>query len=343
MTSPLPKQSSAHHTLLQHRLKIRQLVLLTAIAEHKSVSKAASALHITQSAATKTLRELEDSMEVSLFNRTPRGVTPTAFGQSLIAHAKTILGAVNSAADDISALKTGSAGRIVIGILRAAAPGLLPDTFVRSLADYPNISITAVAGTYEVLAPALRAGDIDFFVGYLTDSRPRQDLIQERLYLDSAAIVTRQGHPLQSTAGALTLADIADRQWILPMENTVLRRHIDAAFRAGGAEPPSGSIESHSTTLVQSLLLKSDMLAALPLEVAVQLEKFGLLAILPVAVAGAELPVGITTYANRELKPAAKTLIEILRGVAREEHSARKNSTGQSQTRQKARKQGRAR
>lgn len=333
----------ATSSVLQHRLKIRQLVLLTAIAEHKSVSKAAVALHITQSAATKTLRELEDALGVSLFNRSPRGVAPTAFGQSLIAHAKTILGEVNSAAEEITALKTGSAGRIVIGILRAAAPALLPETFVRSLAEYPNISITAVAGTYETLAPALRAGEIDFLVGYLTESRPRQDLIQERLYLDSAAIVTRHGHPLHAKGGPVTLSELADQKWILPMENTVLRRHVDAAFRAAGVEPPSGSIESHSTTLVQSLLLKSNMIAALPLEEAVQLENFGLVAILEVAVAGTELPVGITTYANRTLKPAAKTLIEILRTVARREKSLRKGAVGARPARQKPRKADRPR
>jgi DNA-binding transcriptional LysR family regulator len=322
------KGDGTTNTLLQHRLKIRQLVLLTAIAEQKSVSKAASALHITQSAATKTLRELEDALEVSLFNRTPRGVTPTAFGQSLIAHAKSILGEVNSAAEEIAALKTGSAGRIVIGILRAAAPALLPDTFVRSLAEYPDISITVVAGTYETLAPALRAGEIDFLVGYLTDSRPRQDLIQERLYLDSAAIVTRHAHPLRLHRRPLTLTDLADRQWILPMENTVLRRHVDAAFRAVGIEPPRASIESHSTTLVQSLLMKSDMLAALPYEDALQLEKFGLVAILPVAMDCPQLPVGITTFAERMPKAAAKTLMSILRDVARREKSTRRSKSG---------------
>lgn len=306
----------ATHSLLQHRLKIRHLILVKTVADQRSISKAAAVLHITQSAATKTLRELEESLGAELFKRGPRGVSPTAYGQALLRRADAILGEVHSAADEIAALKSGAAGRIVIGILRAAAPSLLPDAFLQARRQYPELAITVMEGTQEALLPSLRAGEIDFLVGYLTDARARDGLVQERLYADAAAIVARPGHPL-ARSRRLSLADLAERQWVLPGENSVLRRHVDAAFRAAGVEPPRGLIESHSTTLVQSFLQQSDLLAVLPRQVALQLERFGLAVVLPVAVPGNALPVGITSCAERPLKPAARTLIDILRRVAR--------------------------
>jgi len=306
----------ATHSLLQHRLKIRHLILVKTVADQRSISKAAAVLHITQSAATKTLRELEESLGAELFKRGPRGVSPTAYGLALLRRADAILGEVHSAADEIAALKSGAAGRIVIGILRAAAPSLLPDAFLQARRQYPELAITVVEGTHEALHPSLRAGEIDFLVGYLTDTRARDGLVQEKLYADAAAVVARPGHPL-SRSRRLSLTDLTERQWVLPAENSVLRRHVDAAFRASGAEPPRGLIESHSTTLVQSFLQQSDMLAVLPRQVALQLERFGLAVVLPVAVLGQPLPVGITSCAERPLKPAARTLIDILRRVAR--------------------------
>jgi DNA-binding transcriptional LysR family regulator len=305
----------AIRNLLQHRLRIRHLVLVKAIADHRSISKAAAALYITQSAVTKTLRELEGVLGAALFDRTSRGVTPTAFGQALLHHAEGILNAVHSASDEIAALKSGATGRIVIGILRAAAPNLLPDAFVQARQQYPDLTISVVAGTYEALSPSLRAGEIDFLLGYLSESRPRQGMLQEQLYLDEAAVVVRKGHPL-AKQHRLDLGQLAEQQWILPVESSVLRRHFNAAFRAAGYEPPRSLIESHSTTLVQSFLLKSDMVAALPLQIASQLKRFGIASILKVTMAGGGLPVGITTCADRPLKPAANRLIEVLRRVA---------------------------
>jgi DNA-binding transcriptional LysR family regulator len=307
--------------LLQHRLRIRHLVLVKAIADHRSISKAAAALYITQSAATKTLRELEEVLGVGLFDRTSRGVTPTAFGEALLHHAEGILNAVHSASDDIAALKSGAAGRIVIGILRAAAPNLLPDAFMQARERYPELTISVVAGTYDALSPSLRAGEIDFLLGYLSESRPRQGMQQERLYLEEAAVVTRKGHPLAKHR-RLELGHLAEQQWILPVENSVLRRYVNASFRAAGYEPPRSVIESHSTTLVQSFLLKSDMLAALPFQIAAQLERFGMVSILKVTIGGGGLPVGITTCADRPSKPAAHRLLELLRHVARTDAAA---------------------
>jgi DNA-binding transcriptional LysR family regulator len=331
--------SNSINLLLQHRLKIRHLVLLTAIAKDGTLLKAAESLHVTQSAATKALRELEEGLKISLFDRSPRGVTPTAFGLSLINHAKAILSQVHVAAEELTELKLGSAGRVVVGTLRAAAPSLLPRTLIQLRSKHPGIGVTIFEGTLDVLGPALRAGEIDFLVGYLPEFRPLQGLSQERLYYDAAAVVVRCGHPVLQRK-RVSLKHLINEQWILPLPDTVLRRHVDNVFRRLGCEPPNSAIESYATMLIQSLLLQSDMIAVLPYQVAVQLEKFGLLSILPIALEGASLPVGITTRANQPLTAAAKTLVDILRGVAREVGAKRDDRSEGSPVAARRRHQG---
>jgi DNA-binding transcriptional LysR family regulator len=303
--------------LLQRHLRIRHLILLTTIAQQGSLLKAASFLNITQSATTRALSELESSLTIKLFLRSSRGVTPTAFGQVLINHAEAILGEIRYTADELTELEAGSGGHIVIGVLRAAAPALLPQALVQFRAQHPRVTITVIEGTFPVLSPAVRAGEIDFIVGYLPEVGPRQGLTQERLYFDAVAIVVRRSHPiLRLKKKRLTLADLADQSWVLPLRDTVLRRRIDAEFRAADLEAPIACIESVTTSLLQSLLAQTNMVVVLPYQVAEQFKKLGLVSILPIKLSSTGLPVGITMRSDYLQKPAVKALVEIMRSVA---------------------------
>ena len=66
------------------RLKTRQLLLVVALADEGSIHRAAAALNMTQPAASKLLRELEESIGAVLFERLPRGMRPTLYGDALI-------------------------------------------------------------------------------------------------------------------------------------------------------------------------------------------------------------------------------------------------------------------
>ncbi len=73
------------------RLKLRQLQLLVAIANRRSILRASEDLHMSQPAATKLLKDLEIDFDVRLFDRTNRGVVPTHFGEALVRHGKLVL------------------------------------------------------------------------------------------------------------------------------------------------------------------------------------------------------------------------------------------------------------
>jgi DNA-binding transcriptional LysR family regulator len=105
------------------RLKTRQLLLLIALAEEGNIHRAAAALNMTQPAASKLLRELEAMLDVQLFERMPRGMRPTRYGDALIRHARAVVGSLDQAQEEVLGLKAGHLGHHHLAGCEAAAAG----------------------------------------------------------------------------------------------------------------------------------------------------------------------------------------------------------------------------
>jgi len=303
-----------HENFLLGRLKLRQLRLLTAIADEGTVLKGSQALNIAQPAATKSIKELEDALGVQLFDRSSRGVTPTDFGKVMIKHAKLILTQLRHAGEELQSLEEGLSGRVHVGTLLAASTSLLPRALARLREQRPGIAVTVAEGTIDRLMPALRTGDIDVVLGRLPEYREREGLTQEILYLDTVSIMVRENHPL-ARKDRLTLADLVDQPWVMPPTQTSLRRQIDHAFRHEGLEPPRDVIESVSILTNHALLKSTDMLAAMPHQVGIG--QAGLVA-LPVALEGANSRIGATTHANVEMSAAVRYFMGVIHEIAAE-------------------------
>src|ERR1700758_2638065 len=108
------------------RLKTRQLLLVVALAEEGNIHRAAAALSITQPAASKLLRELEETLDAPLFERLPRGMRPTLYGDALIRHARMVLGSLDQAQEELAALKAGRLGQVAVGAITSPGVRLLP-------------------------------------------------------------------------------------------------------------------------------------------------------------------------------------------------------------------------
>ena len=301
-----------HENFLLSRLKLRQLRLIAVVAQEGNILKGSQILNIAQPAATKSIKELEDALGVQLFERSSRGVTPTLFGDVVIKHAKLILTQLRHASEELQSLEAGLSGRVHVGTLLAASPTLLPRSLVLLRERRPGIAVSVVEGTIDKLMPALRTGDVDVVLGRLPDFREREGLQQEVLYDEPVAVVVREGHPLASLR-RVTLRDLADQAWVMPSPQTSLRRQLAVAFRKEGLEPPADVIESVSILTNHSLLLESDMVAAMPYQVA-SVQRG--LVILPVPLEAASSHIGATTRANVGLSAAAAYFMEVVREVA---------------------------
>lgn len=317
----------SHERMENHlvsRLKFKHLKLLVAVGEQRNIFKASQLLNIAQPAATKTIRDLENALDLQLFDRSSRGVTPTLYGEVLIKHAKLILSQVRHASEELASLKDGVSGRITVGTLLAASSMLLPRSLARLKAERSHISVNVIESTNDQLIPGLLLGDIDMIVGRLPEVKEDEGVNAEILYYEPVAVVARKSHPLTAKK-KLTLKDLCDQQWILPSAGTTLRREIDNAFHKAGLDAPHDAIESVSILTNRTLLMETDMLAAMPYQLLQTYEELGVLCQLPVKLKTEVGPVGVTTRANTDLTPAAKYLFHIFRDVASEierEHPA---------------------
>ncbi|WP_281967862.1 LysR family transcriptional regulator [Roseovarius nanhaiticus] len=297
-----------------NRLRLRQLRLLIAVDRHRSILHAARELNLSQPAATKMIKDLEADFDVLLFERTNRGVNPTAAGAALIRGGQLIFRQISTTAQELEDIAGGNAGRIVVGTLLAASARLLPEAIARVMDERPGLIIKVVEGTNEVLMPRLRAGELDLVVGRLPMLRHRSDLSQMRLMQGRIALACRRGHPLLEK-DELEFDDLRGLGWILPPSDTTLRRQIDQFFLDQGQYAPPRVVESVSFVTNRALLAGSDMICAMPAEL-IEGDPGGALAALPLPLPFGDGPVGASFRAGTSLPPAAAALLDALRAAA---------------------------
>ena len=159
------------HRHLDQRLRLHLLRAVEAIERHRSLQKASVALGVSQPALTKSLHELEDILQLRLFDRHSRGVHATeaaaVFGRS----ARRVLAELRRLDEELDVLSAPGSGVVALGALPVAAAGVLPGVLTRLKADHPAIRVRLREGRTEELVPLLASGEIDLIVGRLYRTR----------------------------------------------------------------------------------------------------------------------------------------------------------------------------
>lgn len=302
---------------LRARLKTRQLLLLIALDEHRNIHRASEALCMTQPAASKQLKDLEDMLEVRLFERLPRGMEPTLFGETMIRHARMALTSLAAAHEDIVALKKGLTGQVEVGVIMTPGMSLLPRAIARVKASAPLLRIGVQLETSKVLLDQLQRGTLDFMIGRILEEDSGAGLQYEELSGEPACAVARLGHPLLSRDD-LTLSDLATQAWILPPPGSVLRHRWEQMFRRAAIDPPANAVDTTALLVITALLQQTDSLHVMPAEVARYYASLRALAILPIELPCSMDPFGIITREGHLLSPGARALLREVQGVAKE-------------------------
>jgi DNA-binding transcriptional LysR family regulator len=303
------------HWFIRARLKTRQLLLLVALAEEGNIHRAAQVLNMTQPAASKLLKDLEDVLEVPLFERLPRGMRPTLYGESMIRHARVALASLNQAHDELSALKSGRLGQVRIGAITSPALILMPPAVAIVKQQHPNLRVALEIETSDVLMERLAQGKLDILVGRLFAQHDKSQLRYERLSGEPICACARPGHPLLGVAG-LTLRDVVGAGWIVPPAGSVLRHRFELMFQEAGLEPPINMVETAALLFVTRMLQQSDMLAVLSTDVVRYYASHGIVTMMPLAMPCHMDDFGIITRTDRLPSPAATVMMNALKATS---------------------------
>jgi DNA-binding transcriptional LysR family regulator len=298
------------------RMKIRQILLLAHIDREQSLLRAADAAGISQPAASKLLKELEDGLGVSLFDRHARGVAPTDFGEIVVRHAHSILSEIHQAQEEVAALKRGERYRVAIGSVLTPSTNLLPKAIELVEKRHPQMLISIEIDTSRPLINKLLMGQLDIVIGRVLDPENAADLRVEMLAEESHSLIGRANHPL-ARKRKLRIEDLGGYTWVVPLAESILRERLQAMFLQRGLSLPLKMIETSSLPVITRLLQNSDLLAALPEEVVRPYCDAGMLRVIPIELNVRLDAFGIITRRNHVLSKDANEALTALREIAK--------------------------
>jgi DNA-binding transcriptional LysR family regulator len=293
------------------RLRLRQIALLTALDEQGSLHKAADVMCMTQPAATKALHELETSIGVTLFDRSPKGLEATELGRCVIRYARLIQGDLSNMREELVNMINGQGGRLAVGTVMGAVPVVLTRSLRRLREIQPELSVEIVEDTSTRQLAMLDQGRLDLVIGRATVA-PQPHLYDYAVLREEPlCIVAGIDHPL-AKARTVSLQELGRQSWILYTANAPLRVLVEHEFKQAGIRIPPDVIETSSTFVTVSLLSESAMVAVMPLDIAHFFAARKMICILPTHLKSRMEPYGIVTRKNVTLSSTAKMFVNIL-------------------------------
>jgi DNA-binding transcriptional LysR family regulator len=210
---------------------LQSLRLFMVVAESGSLTKAAERSHVTLSAISKRIAELESATDCALLVRQPRGVELTPAGHGLLNHATQVLEQVNRMANEMSDFAVGVRGRVRLWANTSAVVQFLPADLKSFLGSNPGVGISLEERQSTEIVEAVGAGLAD--LGVFADNVPAP-LLERRLYRrDELVLLVPRGHRLAGI-DSIAFVDTLEEDYVgLNQGSSLLARMTEAALAAG--------------------------------------------------------------------------------------------------------------
>jgi DNA-binding transcriptional LysR family regulator len=260
-------------------LNLHLLRLFTAVARHGSFSKAAEALHLSQPAISKGVRDLEDQIGSRLLDRGgPGNVTVTEVGARLLRHAKTLFAAERAAEEELAAYRSLERGTLVIGASTTIAIYLLPAVMGEFHRKYPQIELTLHSANTRDIVDLLGEHELDVALV----EGPVQDAGLEVVgwVEDEMICIASPDHPLASSKTPITRTELS-REVFLVREPGSGTREAALEILKSGRIAPRRLMEVGSTEAIKQLVAGGAGLAIVSSASAVDQIALGKLVTLP--------------------------------------------------------------
>jgi LysR family nitrogen assimilation transcriptional regulator len=243
-------------------MDLKQLETFVHVADLGSFTRAASVLQVAQPALSRQVRALEVELHQPLFDRNGRGVTLTQAGQRLLAHGRGILQQVERAKLDLEDQRGAATGLLSVGLPPSVSRTLTAPLVEAFRQRFPRATLSMVEGLSTYTLEWLQQGRVDCAVVY--NAAPAaaialQPVLDERLYLVSA-----RGRSRGLLGQALTLADVATQDLVIPSRPHAIRMRLETALAEAGLKPQVG-LEIESVPAMLDLVQRLPLHAVLSL------------------------------------------------------------------------------
>jgi LysR family transcriptional regulator, transcriptional activator of the cysJI operon len=298
-------------------MNLHLLRIFAAVAEHRSFSRAAAALFISQPAVSKAVRQLEHQLDLPLMDRSTgrargaRGVRLTESGQALFEHARGIFALERAATEEVRARVGLKRGRLSIGASTTIAGYWLPPYIAQFARQVPGTELQIRVGNTQAVGAALIGCEIDLALveGQLNDARIvaahwRDDELQ--IIAPRDATLARRRKP--------TLEELNAQAWLLREPGSGTREVTDRVMRAQRIEPER-TIEFGSNEGIARAVAAGMGVAMLPARVVRELVRMGEVKALTVSHSAASAlvrPLYLLQLRDRPHSPLAREFCALL-------------------------------
>ena len=293
------------------RLKLRDLHILMAVARHGSMSKAGQELCVSQPAVSAVIAELEQTIGVTLVNRSVRGVELTVYGRELIERARAAFDELKLGIRNIEFLAHPTVGEVRIGCSESIAAVLSP--VIQLFSDnYPGISLHVNHSVSPSLdLQDLRDRRVDLCLARLINpSTNGHDELDVEIIVDDSMVLTAGAHSKWAGVRHVDLADLVDEPWILTPVGSRNHLILEKAFHARGLRMPQPRVTTFSVPLRAGLLASGRFITTFPGSVLSDYgRRFGLRA-LPVDIGCPAWPIAIVKLKDRTLPAVAQIFVD---------------------------------
>jgi DNA-binding transcriptional LysR family regulator len=307
------------------RLKLRDLHIFLAVAEHGSMSKAGRQLRVSQPAVSEVIAELERTIGVPLVDRSIRGVELTIYGRELIERSRAVFDELKQGIRNIEFLADPTIGELRIGCSESVSAAVLPPIIQQFSQQYPRIGLYV----NHVVSPSLELQElrdrrVDLCLARLVNSLANEhdDLDMEIVVDDEMLVVTGMQNKW-AARGKIDLAELIDEPWILTPADSRNYLILAEAFRARGLGMPRPRLTTFSVPLRAALLASGRFITTFPSSVLVLYAKRFALKALPVDLPDQPWPIAIVTLKDRTLPAVAQLFIEHIRSHTTSQNAGR--------------------
>jgi len=298
-------------------MELRDIEYFAVVAEHGNLGRAAGALGLSQPALSKSLRRLEEALQVKLVARSSKGVVLTPEGAALVARARELRLSLQSIAREIGDVSEGRVGHLRIGVGFAGVEAFLSGAFAMLLKESPRMKLTVTVSDNDLMIPALRNGELDLFVNYIGLSWLGEELVGEHLYDDEHVVCASVKHRL-ARSKTVRLDDLVGERWALPPATLPSPQRLHEKFRDAGLPAPQTAFEARSAALQLRTVVASDLLNWTSRRFVEQSPFAAAVRILPVEGVKLVRSIGVVYRREAYLPPAVTRFVMILKAQSKQ-------------------------
>ena len=295
--------------------EIRLLRYALALAQHRNFARAARSLKITQPGLSRSIQSLERAAGVQIFIRGAGAIEVTDAGEVFLEYAREVMSHSSDLSREMELMKGLDRGELQIGVGTYVGVMYVDQAVANIVREHPGVCLRLASDNWANLLPLLRRRELDLAVIDARSLAADPEYHISPLTRRMGYLAVRPAHPLLKQRNALTMSDVLHYPFvsISRIPPALLRQFVSESAAGDNPSRPGlktfPSIACESVIMMRNIVVKSDAVALLPLNILIPDLEAKAIAVLPLSLPWMQSDFGIVRLARRSLSPLGELFV----------------------------------